>query len=87
MSCSVGHRRSSDPVLLWLWCRPVATGPIQPLAWEHPYAMGVAPPKNNNINNNFLKCQWIEYSNQNTKMGDWIEKKKAYNMLPTRDLL
>ena len=29
-----------DPVLLW--CRPAATAPIQPLAWEPPYALGVA---------------------------------------------
>ena len=28
--------------LLWLWRRPVATAPIQPLAWEPPYAAGVA---------------------------------------------
>ena len=28
--------------LLWLWCRPPATAPIQPLAWELPYALGVA---------------------------------------------
>ena len=40
MSCGVGRRCSSDPVLLWLW--PVATAPIQPLAWEHPYAAGAA---------------------------------------------
>ena len=26
-----------DPVLLWLWCRPLATAPIRPLAWEPPY--------------------------------------------------
>ena len=25
-----------DPVLLWLWCRPAATAPIRPLAWEPP---------------------------------------------------
>ena len=25
-----------------VWCRPVAAAPIQPLAWELPYAMGVA---------------------------------------------
>ena len=25
-----------------LWCRPVATAPIRPLAWEPPYAEGVA---------------------------------------------
>ena len=23
-----------DPALLWLWRRPEATAPIQPLAWE-----------------------------------------------------
>ena len=42
MSCGVGCRRSSDPALLWFWHRPVATAQIQPLAWEPPYAMGVA---------------------------------------------
>ena len=31
-----------DPALLWLWCGPVATAPIQLLAWETPYAMGMA---------------------------------------------
>ena len=29
VSCGVGRRRSSNPVLLWLWRRPVATAPIQ----------------------------------------------------------
>jgi len=38
----VGCRCGSDPELLWLWCRPVATAPIRPLAWEPPYAAGVA---------------------------------------------
>ena len=28
--------------MLWLWRRPVATAPIQPLAWEPPYAVGAA---------------------------------------------
>ena len=28
--------------MLRLWCRPVATAPIGPLAWELPYAMGAA---------------------------------------------
>ena len=45
MSCGVGHRCGSDPMLLWLWCKPAATAPIQPLAWEPPNAMGVAPRK------------------------------------------
>ena len=31
-----------DLALLWLWCRPEAIAPIQPLAWEPPYAAGVA---------------------------------------------
>ena len=42
VSCGVGCRRSSDPALLWLWRRPVATAPIGPLAWEPPYAAGAA---------------------------------------------
>ena len=42
MSCGVGHRCSSDLVLLWLWCRLVAVVPIRPLAWEPPYVADVA---------------------------------------------
>ena len=42
MSCSVGCRCSSDPLLLWLRCRPAATAPIRLLAWESPYAVGAA---------------------------------------------
>ena len=42
MRCGVRHRWGSDPVLLWLWYRPTAAAVIQPLAWELPYAVGVA---------------------------------------------
>ena len=49
MSCGtqtrLGRRWGSDLVLLWLWRRLVATGLIWPLAWEPPYAVGVAPKK------------------------------------------
>ena len=45
MSCGVGRRRGSDLALLWLWCRPVTTAPIGPLAWEPPYALGAAQEK------------------------------------------
>jgi len=31
--------------LLWLWRRPAAAAPIKPLAWEPPYAVGVALEK------------------------------------------
>ena len=45
MSCGVDRRRCSDPALLCLWRRPVAAGLIGPLAWEPPYAKGVALEK------------------------------------------
>ena len=38
----VGRRHGPDIALLWLWRRPAATAPIRPLAWETPYAVGVA---------------------------------------------
>ena len=34
-----------DPEVLWLWGRPAAAAPIRPLAWEPPYAEGVALEK------------------------------------------
>ena len=40
VSCGVGHRCGSD--LVWLWHRLTAIALIWFLAWEHPYAMGVA---------------------------------------------
>ena len=42
MTCGVGLTLDSDVALLWLWCRPVVTALIQPLAWQPPYVMGVA---------------------------------------------
>jgi len=42
MSYGVGCRCGLDPTLLWLWRRPVAMAPIQPLTWEPPYAVRVA---------------------------------------------
>ena len=54
MSCGVGHRRGLDPTLLWLWHRQAAAAVIQPLAWELPYAAGVAlkrPKKKNSLSN------------------------------------
>ena len=34
-----------DLALLWLWLWLAATAPIRPLAWEPPYAMGMALKK------------------------------------------
>ena len=42
MSCGVGHRHGYEPALLWLWHRLVAITLIGPVAWEPPYATGVA---------------------------------------------
>ena len=41
MSCSVGRRHCTDLALLWLWLWLAAATPIQSLASELPYAMGV----------------------------------------------
>ena len=35
----------SGDVLLWLWCRPATVVLIGPLAWDPPYASGVALKK------------------------------------------
>ena len=43
MSCGVGRRDSLDLMLVWLWHRLAVIAPIQPLAWELPYAVGAAP--------------------------------------------
>jgi len=43
--CSVGHRCSSDLVLLWPWRRLAATALIQPLAWELPSICRGCGPK------------------------------------------
>ena len=36
-----------DLVLLWLWCRLAGVAVIRPLAWEPPYAAGVALKRQN----------------------------------------
>ena len=45
VSYGVGCRHGSDPTLLWLWRRPVATAPTRPLDWEPPYATRSGPRK------------------------------------------
>ena len=45
MSCGIGCRSGSDPELLWLWCRLVATAQITPLAWKLLKAGGEAKKK------------------------------------------
>ena len=71
MNCGVGRRHNSDLAWLWLWHRPAATAPIQPLAWEPPHATGVAlkRPKKKKFRNvfveeyvfRFIKCGTINF--------------------------
>ena len=60
----MGHRRDLDLTLLWLWCRPVATGLIRPLAWESPYAEGVVQEK--------AKRHAPPKKRSNIKFGLWV---------------
>ena len=55
----VGHRCGSDPVLLWLQCRPAAAVLIRPLAWELPYATGVIIKRKEK--KNYLKSEYIHF--------------------------
>ena len=52
-----------DPVLLWLWCRPAAVAPIRPLAWEPPYASGVALRSKNKNKNKPDFCDAMQLCN------------------------
>ena len=63
MNCGVGCRRGLDLVLLWLWCRPVVTALVTPLAWEPLYAVGAAlektKKKEKKINFTFLFKEFL----------------------------
>ena len=52
MSYGIGHRRSLDPKLLWLWRRSAAAALIQLLAWNLPYAVDAALKKQNKTKQN-----------------------------------
>ena len=46
----IWHKCSSDLALVLLWHRPAAPAPIEPLAWEPPYAVGAAQEMAKNKN-------------------------------------
>ena len=85
MSCGVGCRRSSDPTLLWLWCRPAAIAPTGPLGWEPPFATGVdqemakRPKKKKKIQMNLFIKQTHRLENKGERWG--IKKKNTDNKL------
>ena len=74
MSCGVGCRCSLNPVLLWLWRRPATTALIGPLAWEPPYAVGVALKRQKAKKPNSLRRQDEEESG-NPKRNDLKHQK------------
>ena len=65
MSCGVGHRHNSDPMLLWLWHMPAAVAPLRSLAWEPPYAVGVAL-KRKKERKKIIKSQQSKQRNRGT---------------------
>ena len=89
MSCGVGHRRSSDAVLLWLWPRPAATALIRPLAWEPPYAVGAAIIRQKDKKKTKLKDLWLKmwplYIGTNSVLEIVLRKRKnSFIALPGR---
>ena len=65
MSCGIGCRHSSDPMLLWLWCRLAAAAPISPLAWELPHTSGAAlkrSKKKKKKTGRFGGCLCLQYN-------------------------
>ena len=97
MSCGVGSRRGSDPALLghWrrlgLWRRPVATASIRPLAWEPPYATGVAQEIAKKDQKKKKKCKGEKRKKEKKKKRDRKRQKKEVPVMaqwllnPTRN--
>ena len=59
----------SDPVLLWLWYRPMAVALIQPLVWELPYAADEALKSKNKRTKKhvqFIQIATALFNNNNT---------------------
>ena len=91
VSCGVGCRCGSNTVLLWLWLRPAAIAPIRALAWEPPYAMGVALKKYTN-KKLIGKLHLVECRIKSTKsivglncINTSIENQRLKNLLTNED--
>ena len=79
MSCAVGHRCGSDPVLLWLWCRLAAAPQIRPLAWELPYATGVAIKRKQKQKRVLVYCYNRDLWPSDTTLGGWQKPQLAWS--------
>ena len=65
--------------MLWLWHRLAATALIRPLAWEPPYALGVAPEKTKKKGKNLnesrgvpVVAQWLRNPTRNHEVEGLI---------------
>ena len=56
-----------------LWCRPAATAPIRSLAWEPPYAAGVALKRRKKRRKEKYMYQFISYIHYNIKHWDDLD--------------
>ena len=73
VSCGIGLRHTLDPALLWLWRRSAATAPIQPLAWELPYAMGTALKRQKKFKKKFKKlCIFVWVAEWHKSASKWL---------------
>ena len=77
MSCGVGCRHGLDHTLLWLWRRPAAVAPIQPLAWEPPNAVGATLKRQKKKKRERKREQTSEiiYSDRGLERGILLGKK------------
>jgi len=82
VSCGVGHRRGSDFTVLWLCRRLEATPPIRPLAWEPPYAVGVALEKTLKTNKQTNKTE-LPYDLPIPFLGMYLKKMKTVTLKDT----
>ena len=77
--CGVGRRFSSDLAWLWLWCRRAAAAPVQPLAWELPYASGTALKKQKQKKKKIFKLIFHMYGQVRRN----LEKERAQKLACT----
>ena len=76
VSCGVGPRRSSDLALLRLRQRLAAVAPIQPLAWEPPYAVGVALKSEKEKRKRSYSVSYVKDGLTRREEGCWKEGKE-----------
>ena len=55
---------------MWLWCRPIASASIQPLAWEPPHAAGAAIEKDQK--GVPVVAQWLTNLTRSHEVVGWI---------------